>query len=177
MSDPVDAQTGWVYRSDATPKPTIPAGAEPADLSGIIAATAPTRPVDPADGIPPSPPVVPGPPEPEPRLESRSPDMVTPVSPEPLRSVSPEPMRSLALDPSRSVALAPVPMAVPKAVATPAPPQPSRQPAQPVRAASQATRSKGWIESGLYVMTLPIAITAGIMYAPVAWFLSGRSRG
>jgi hypothetical protein len=29
----------------------------------------------------------------------------------------------------------------------------------------------------LYVMTLPIAITAGIMYAPVAWLLSGRSRG
>jgi hypothetical protein len=56
--------------------------------------------------------------------------------------------------------------------AAPTPPPP-RRPAPAARVKAE----KGWIESGLYVMTLPIAITAGMMYAPVAWFLKGRSRG
>src|SRR6187399_3288011 len=149
VTDPVDAQTGWVYRTDATPKPGgVPVG-EPADLSGIVSATMPTRPVDPADGIPPSPPVIPGPPAPEPQVESRPPE------------------------PARPVAPVASPMAMTRPMATPT--RPSPPPPKPPPA--PAVRPKGWIESGLYVMTLPIAITAGIMYAPVAWLMSGRSRG
>ena len=38
------------------------------------------------------------------------------------------------------------------------------------------SRERGWIESGLYVMTLPLTMTLGIMMAPVTWFFGGRPR-
>ena len=159
MSDaPEAAQTGWVYRSDATPKPLNIPIAEPADLSGIVSVTTPTRPVDPADGIPPAPPVVPGAVPPEPVIPPRSaeppPPPVIPVQPTVMPAVS-QMVR---------------PMAAPRPAAPPPPPPPRPAPPEPIR-------EKGWIETGLYVMTLPIAITAGIMYAPVAWLFSTRSRG
>lgn len=39
-------------------------------------------------------------------------------------------------------------------------------------------RERGWIETGLIVMTLPVAITVGMMLAPVVapmmWFFGSR---
>ena len=36
--------------------------------------------------------------------------------------------------------------------------------------------TSGWIESGLYVMTAPMAIGVGVMLAPVLWMLRSRLR-
>ena len=36
--------------------------------------------------------------------------------------------------------------------------------------------ARGWIESGLYVMTAPMAIGVGVMLAPVLWMLRSRLR-
>jgi hypothetical protein len=35
---------------------------------------------------------------------------------------------------------------------------------------------RGWIESGLYVMTLPLTFTVRMMLAPVNWMFGARSR-
>jgi hypothetical protein len=42
--------------------------------------------------------------------------------------------------------------------------------------AAAAPSSRGWFETGLYVMTLPVAITAAMMFAPLAWMLASRRR-
>jgi len=59
--------------------------------------------------------------------------------------------------------------------ADPMRPNPVRLELEPVRSAPPVP-SRGWVETGLYLMTLPIAITAGIMFAPLAWMLSGRQK-
>jgi hypothetical protein len=35
---------------------------------------------------------------------------------------------------------------------------------------------RGWIESGLYVMTLPLTLTVRMMLAPVNWMFGARPR-
>lgn len=43
---------------------------------------------------------------------------------------------------------------------------PERQPAP--------SAPRGWIESGLCLMALPVAITAGLMLAPLVWMFGSR---
>lgn len=54
-------------------------------------------------------------------------------------------------------------------------PRPVERRVEP-RPAPVARRERGWIETGLYVATLPMALTLGIMLAPVFWMFGGRSR-
>jgi hypothetical protein len=35
---------------------------------------------------------------------------------------------------------------------------------------------RGWIRTGLYMMTLPMTITVGMMLAPAFWMFSARRR-
>jgi hypothetical protein len=55
-----------------------------------------------------------------------------------------------------------------------------RLPPAPVEVRSftrpEPSSPRGWIESGFYVMALPMAITVGMMLAPVIWMLGSRSR-
>lgn len=189
-----EAQTGWVYRTDETaPKPTDIPIAEPADLSGIVSATVPTRPVDPADGIPPGPPVMP-PPVPEPVIEvprveparfapHQASQMVAPVAQRPQTPPPQPPLRPVPVQVRPMPVPGPVrPVAVQTFHTAPvqAPPVRRLDPSPrldpgPAPASGGQASPKGWIESGFYVMTLPIAITAGIMFAPVAWIF-GKSR-
>ena len=66
----------------------------------------------------------------------------------------------------------PLPANAPRLL-TAMPPAVQRQADAPPAAAPLSV-TRGWIESGLYVMTWPVAITAAIMFAPVAWMLSRR---
>lgn len=49
------------------------------------------------------------------------------------------------------------------------------RPAEP-RPAPATRLERGWIESGLYIATLPMTFTLGLMLAPVVWMFGGRSR-
>lgn len=75
------------------------------------------------------------------------------------------------------------------ALVQPLPSDPATQPAAytaPARvetriATPPASRDRGWIETGLYLMALPMAISVGFMLAPVVapmfWVFGSRSRG
>jgi hypothetical protein len=53
----------------------------------------------------------------------------------------------------------------------PAPPR-----LEPRAAAPPPQPARGWIASGFYVVTLPMALTVGMMLAPVIWMFGARPR-
>jgi len=57
----------------------------------------------------------------------------------------------------------------PAVVSRPAPPRESSS-------AEPPPPERGWIESGFYVMTLPLTLTVRMMLAPVNWMFSARPR-
>lgn len=61
--------------------------------------------------------------------------------------------------------------AAPAARASVAPPRPEPRPA-----VSSSTPSRSWVERGLQMMTVPVAITVGVMLAPMFWMLAPRTR-
>ena len=101
-----EAQTGWVYRSDAEPALAEPVLAEPALAQPALV-------------------------EPPPPERVWAPPAATPAS----------------------------------------------RTADYVRYASdQPPSARSWLETGLLMMTVPVAISAAVMFAPVIWMLSPRRR-
>lgn len=42
--------------------------------------------------------------------------------------------------------------------------------------AAQSSSSRGWLETSLLIMALPMAVTAGMMLAPMIWMFAPRRR-
>jgi hypothetical protein len=71
----------------------------------------------------------------------------------------------------------PVPPAVRAAPAAPSAAAPGAPRRSDARATPQPARSaRGWLESGLTLVTVPVAITVGVMLAPMIWILAARPR-
>ena len=59
----------------------------------------------------------------------------------------------------------------------PAPLVGSPAPARELPAAFRApVRPRGWLESSFSLMSLPLALTAGIMFAPLVWIFGSRQQ-
>lgn len=67
----------------------------------------------------------------------------------------------------RAIEFAEPPAAERRELFEPRPDQAGRSSPQP---------GSSWVKTGMYLMVLPVTIGMSIMFAPVTWLLSGRSR-
>ena len=83
----------------------------------------------------------------------------------------------------RSDSAPPAPPAVPRETREPQIPEvlekaaylPVREPFRPHQAVD-AHAERSWLQTGVYLMVLPMSIGMTLMFAPVTWLLRGRSR-